>query len=81
MIIKASDALRKAVFKVPQDWPRFVSPPGAFPQAQEDLSHLLIIMPNWLKEMLHNGQYLVIDRQEWMDLPYEIKIHMEATTP
>lgn len=69
MIVKASTELRQAVFKI-QDLPLPVA----------DLSHLLHKMPEWLRSMLMDGQVLIVDRQEYYDLPAEVTAHLEIVS-
>lgn len=80
MIVRATYELRLAVFKVPSPDSELTSLPGSFPAKTEDLSHLLPIMPDWLKTMLINGSLLIVDQQEFYDLPSEISQHMEVIT-
>ena len=68
MIVKASHSLRSAIFKVPN------APIAPNP----DLSHLLPIMPDWLKQLLINGSVLVLDPEDYYCLPMEISEQLEV---
>lgn len=67
MIVRANYDLRAAVFKV-----------ANAPITPSDLSHLLPIMPDWLKTMLVNGSVLIIDKEDFESLPEEITPHLEV---
>ena len=76
MIVKASDSLRRAVFR-PAEESRIVPLPGAVPQ-KTDLMHLVPMMPDWLTAMLADGSTLIVDGDDWRELPFEVKSHMEV---
>ncbi len=80
MIVKASKALRCAVYKVPNSGLQITPLPGKAPEKVEDLSHLVPMFPEWLKEMLLAGSLLIVDPQEYQDLPSEISTHLEVIT-
>jgi hypothetical protein len=80
MIIKATNALRQTVYKVPVV--SILTPlPGSHPEKVADLSHLIPMMPDWLNQILLDGNLIIVDRQEYYDLPYEIREHLEVLTP
>lgn len=90
MIVKVSKALRIAIFKVPslgtpisgtdsyREDPAITPLPGAFPEKVEDLSHLLPLIPEWFKVMLYDGNFIILDKQEYLDLDPEISAHLEV---
>lgn len=78
MIVKANDALRRAVFQVPDSGPKLSIHPGAFPEKRPDLTDIIPLIPEWLNAMLVDGNVIVIDRQEYLDLAPEIKEHLEV---
>jgi len=78
MIVKASHALRSALYKVPESGIQLTPLPGKVPEKVEDLSHLVPLFPDWLKTMLFDGNLLIIDRLEYLDLPEEISTHLEV---
>jgi hypothetical protein len=80
MILRASDALRRTVYKVPEE-SAIIPIPGSHPEKVVDLSNLIPIMPEWMNQLLLDGNLIIIDRQEYYDLPYEIREHLEVLTP
>ena len=81
MIVKATHALRRAVLHVPDSGLKFVSHPGAFPEKHPDLSNIISLIPEWLTAMLIDGNVIVLDSQEYLDLQPEIKEHLEVLSP
>jgi len=77
MILKASDALRRLIFQVKSSGPEMTIHPGAFPEKQPDMSNIPPI-PEWLRAMLLDGSVMVVDPQEYTDLPPEIKAYLEV---
>lgn len=80
MIVKATDALRRAVFQVPSG-SKLVTHPGAFPEKQPDTSSIIPLIPEWLSAMLVDGSVIIVDKQEYLDLLPEIKEHLEVLSP
>ena len=77
MIIKASDALRRAVLAVPTE-SKIVPLPGAVPEKLPDMSEVTSLIPDWFQTMLYDGSVIIIDSTEYDDLAPEVKAHLEV---
>jgi len=71
MILKARDALRKALYRVPQGTSLAAAP-------FEDLSLVMPLIPEWLKQALLDGRFIVCPYQDWLDLPVEVNEQLEV---
>lgn len=47
-------------------------------QHPEDLSEVLSLIPDWLAEMLEDGQVLVLPRGDWASLDWRVQRRMEV---
>lgn len=56
--------------------------PGSFIGREKDLSHLLPYSPDWLRKFAHGGSaIMVITRDEYRELDYEIAEHVDVLKP
>lgn len=75
MILKASDMLRIAVLGIPK--PRLIPIPGKA-EAKDDMSLVSPLVPPWLADMMADGQYVLMDQEEYDGLPMEVRFHLEV---
>lgn len=78
MIVKASNALRRTVFAAAASGgPKMIPIPGKA-EVRQDLPELIPLIPDWLRLMLIDGSVLVMDREEYYDLPVEVQAELEV---
>lgn len=81
MIIKVSHDLRVAILGIgqpPQEEYPLVPIPGSPYKPTEDLSHLKPLVPEWLEQAAGEGSVIVIDRQDYDELPPELYDHVQV---
>jgi hypothetical protein len=70
MLIKVSDELRAAAFRIPAAVP--VPDGDLAPQATVSM------VPNWLLSLLEDSSIIVIDEDDWLSIPYEVSQHIKV---
>lgn len=80
MIIRADEDLRRLVFIPDDKLLKLVTADGSGPRVK-DLSHLLPYLPQWLKEALEVGNVITISPEEFSELDYEVREHIDVLKP
>lgn len=78
MIIRVSTDLVRAILSAPNADPEVVPPSGAPYPMFKDLSHLKEMVPEWLGVAVCTGSVVVIDREDYEEIPFEVMEHVEV---
>ena len=74
MIIRIDDELRRAV----QRAEGAVKPSN---KREADMDAVALLVPNWLRPMVVDGGIIIIENDEWLDIPYETREFITEMKP